>query len=147
MTSIIIYLAISMLFGIISCFFGRKLYFPIMMLTVFIAVVSISFSLFDFTAEVVAITCIVGIIAALLAKFIYKLGVFLMGCLLGASFGNYLPLLLPQLNEEYYNYIVIIVALIIGFFALKWCDVLIMASTAYNGARIMAAPLLFIVTE
>ena len=82
MTSIIIYLAISMLFGIISCFFGRKLYFPIMMLTVFIAVVSISFSLFDFTAEVVAITCIVGIIAALLAKFIYKLGVFLMGCLL-----------------------------------------------------------------
>ena len=42
MTSIIIYLAISMLFGIISCFFGRKLYFPIMMLTVFIAVVSIS---------------------------------------------------------------------------------------------------------
>lgn len=147
MAGVIIYIVISMLFGVISCFLGKKLYFPIMMLTVFLAVVAISFSFFEVTATNAAITVVVGALAALLARFIYKLGVFLLGCLLGANLGNYLALMLPESSGNYHTYFIIAIALIVGICALKWCDILIMAATAYNGAGIMAVPLYFLVVE
>ena len=88
MTTIIIYLVACVLFGAISCFFGRRLYFPIMMLTVFFGIVTLSFSIFEVTTKVAVVTIIVALICALLAKAIYKLGVFLMGCLLARGAGS-----------------------------------------------------------
>lgn len=147
MTTIIIYLIACVLFGAISCFFGRRLYFPIMMLTVFFGIVTLSFSIFEVTTKVAVVTIIVALICALLAKAIYKLGVFLMGCLLGAGLGVFIAFLLPQSAEDWRKYIIIAFTLLIGFCAIKWCDVLIMAATAYNGAKVMATPLYFVAVE
>lgn len=73
MIPIIIYIVLSILIGTVSCLFGKKLYYPILMLSVFAAVVTISLSIFDLTLKVGIITLIVGIVAALLSRFFYKL--------------------------------------------------------------------------
>lgn len=69
MIPIIIYVLVSLLLGSISCLFGKKIYFPILMLTVFSTFVTISFSVFDLTLKVGIITVLVGLVSALLARF------------------------------------------------------------------------------
>lgn len=147
MIGIYLYISISVLLGCISCFFGKKFYFPILMLTVFASVVAAGFTTFGFTWKVGVISVLVGGVAALLSKFFYKLGVFLLGGVLGAASGLMLASFLPPVVEKYHWAVVAALALVLAMCAVKWCDLFIITSTAYNGASLIATPILFMVIE
>lgn len=147
MAGVVLYTAASLLVGCLSCFFGKRLYFPILMFTVWFTVMSAGLGLFGANWQVAAASAIAGLALALLARFLYKLGVFLLGCLLGAGAGLLLASLLPSGGGSYRWAPALALALVSGVCAVRWCGVFIMAATAYNGASAIATPLCFLALE
>ncbi|MDO5027333.1 MAG: DUF4203 domain-containing protein [Tissierellia bacterium] len=147
MIAIIFYILLSVLIGAASLFFGKRLYFPILMLSVFIAVFTISFSLFNLTWPMVLTTFAIALISALLAKSFYKLGLFLIGSILGFGLIMILSPYLPGFLEKYSWILGLISALIAGFCAVRWYDVFIIASTSFNGAYAIATSAFFLFKE
>lgn len=141
---ILLYITISVLTSCVSCFFGKRLYFPILMLTVFTAVLTAAFSLFDITWKVGLAALAVGLVAALLSAAFYKLGVLALGGVLWAGFGQLLTALFPVNTKGFRWVIVLVSALALGLCALKWHQLFIMASTAYHGAMATVIPLGFL---
>ena len=107
--------------GCLSCFFGKRLYFPILMFTVWFTVMSAGLGLFGANWQVAAASAIAGLALALLARFLYKLGVFLLGCLLGAGAGLLLASLLPSGGGSYRWAPALALALVSGVCAVRWC--------------------------
>ncbi len=147
MLGIFIYIAACILLGGISCFFGKKLFFPVLTLTILICVISYSFSIFEVSWKVFIVAALIGIIAALLAKALYRLGIFLIGAALGGGLGITLASFLPASMEQYDWVLTLVLAILFGICAEKWCSLFIMIATAYNGAAIIAAPVCFLFME
>lgn len=147
MAGVIVYLAFSIAAGIVSCLWGRRLYYLILSLSVFFAVFQLVLAGSDSSVLAVIIAVVFGAAAALLAKFLYKFSVFLLGLLAGAGLGFLISLFIPE-NASDYNWIIILAAaLICGACAVKWNDLFIIISTAYNGANMVALPACFLVME
>lgn len=134
MLSIVIYLFISILFGAIICFKGKQLYFPIIMVEAFLATELISMFYLGFTVKGLLIGTVLGIIMAVLARFVYKLGIFMCGVIAGALVGSLITGILPQSLVDYSWILVVLVALIGVICAVHWSDLFISISTASNGA-------------
>lgn len=147
MTGIYIYIAANIIFGLISCFFGKKLYFPILMITVFISAVTLGVSACGTEAEVWIYSALAGIAAAVLARFLYKLGVFFMGGILGGGLGMLLAAVFMPSIKDYHWVIAAALAAVFGICAVRWNSIFIMASTAYNGAVTASAPLCLLAIE
>ncbi len=144
MTGIFIYLLCSLLLGGIICFYGKKLYF--LVLPVFLCLGSVVFfsTRFGSTGKWLGIGLVVGIVLALLARFIYKLGVFMLGAVAGFMIGILITNFLPH-NADTYSWIICIISsLIIAILSVKWCDFFIMISTALSGAQMMASSICFL---
>lgn len=134
MIPIVLYLLINMFIGGITCFYGKKLYFPILMLNVFSAVVTLSFSIFDLNFMVITLTIVVATLSAILAYYFYKVGVFLIGGLLGGSLSLFIVSFLPMFMMNYSWMIFVVLIVVFGICAVKWCDFFIIVSTSFNGA-------------
>lgn len=144
MTGIFLYLLCSLLLGGIICFYGKKLYF--LVLPVFLCLGSVVFfsTRFGSTGKWLGIGLVVGIVLALLARFIYKLGVFMLGAVAGFMIGILITNFLPNSMQNYSWIICIVSSLIIALLSVSWCDVFIMLSTALSGAKIIAGSICFL---
>lgn len=147
MVSIVIYVLIGLIIGSITCLFGKKLYFPVLMLTAFSAVVTISLSVFDLTWKAGAITVIAGVLLALFVRCFYKVGVFLFGGVLGGLFSLFVISSLPSFAVQYSWLLALALVLVFGICAVRWCDFFIIASTAFNGAFTIATLVCFLSVE
>lgn len=139
MLEMIVYLIFSIVFGAIACFWGRKFYFPIMMLGAF--VLSVMFCLgqfgFNWKGAIIGVAC--GVILALLARFVYKAGLFILGAFGGVMLSMFIINLLPKSMGDIKWVITAICALVLGICAVKWCDVFIMLGTSFQGAAAVAS--------
>lgn len=145
MLEICIYLAVMMLIGAVICFFGKRLYFPMMMLSTFLLSVSFFLKRFGMNWKGILLGAAVGIGLALLVRFVYKAGVFILGAFVGALLGLLLGSLLPQSADTARWIIVAVFMLALGICAVKWCDFFIMFGTAVQGGSTIASGLCFLI--
>lgn len=117
------------------------------MVSVFAAVATIILSASDLTPKVGITAVIAGLVAAVLARVFYKVGVFLLGGMLGCVLSIFAVSFLPSAAVQYGWIVILLLTLIGGVCAVKWCDFFIMASTSFNGAFAIAAPICFLLVE
>lgn len=147
MPAVIIYLLISLAIGALSCFFGKKFFFVMLAATVFFNVYKLVISKGGSGFGMVILAIAAGVIAAILAKFLYRTGVFLIGFVAGAGLGALLCGFLPETVLNYRWVVILAVALVIGVCAIKWCNLFMMLATAYSGATLLALPLSFLIMD
>lgn len=145
MLGIYLYLAAIALLGSVSCFFGKRFYFQILAATIFTSVIGTALSWFELSWKTWMIAVLIAAAVSALALFLYRLGIFLLGGVLGAGIGTLLASLLPFGQHRWIP--VTALALLMGICALKWCDVFIMAATAFHGGGLLVSALCFLCME
>ena len=145
MLGIYLYLAAIALLGFVSCFFGKRFYFQILAATIFTSVIGAALSWFELSWKTWMLAVLIAVAVSVLTLFLYKLGIFLLGSVLGAGIGTMLAGLLPF--GQYRWIPVAALALLMGVCALKWCDVFIMAATAFHGGGLLVSALCFLCME
>lgn len=148
MEFVILYLLINIGIGALACFAGKRLFYIALGALVFLGVLNIGLSTNDGSAVSIVIAVVLGIVAALLSKYVYKAGVFIAGALAGAALGFLIGMLMPQQAGDYLGVVMAVVALPCGLAALRWCDLFVRLGTSYAGAtfigsNLMAAVLAF----
>lgn len=138
MSAIIVYLVIGILIGLLSCFCGRKCYYAILMSSVFIATLSGFITGMGANVKGIVLGCAVGLLLALISKFAYKAGLFLIGALTGLLIGGIISTFLKDDASKYAWILILAIALIVGICTVKWSDFFIILSTSINGASIIA---------
>ena len=96
MEFVILYLLVNIAAGAAACFFGKKLFYVLLGVLVFIGVFNVALGSTDASPVSLAIGAALGVVAALLSKYAYKAGVFIVGLLAGAALGFIVTMLLPQ---------------------------------------------------
>lgn len=148
MEFVILYLLVNIVVGAIACFMGKKLFYVMLGALVFLGVFNIGMSTSDGSPVSLIVALVLGVVAALLSKYAYKAGVFLIGCAAGAALGFIVSLFLPQEYAGYSMVVLALAAILLGLAALKWCDFFVRVGTAYTGAtfvvpNVLAAVLAF----
>lgn len=148
MEFVILYLLVNIAVGAIACFMGKKLFYVMLGALVFLGVFNIGMSTSDGSPVSLIVALVLGVVAALLSKYAYKAGVFLIGCAAGAALGFVVSLFLPQEYAGYSMVVLALAAILLGLVALKWCDFFVRVGTAYTGAtfvvpNVLAAVLAF----
>ena len=148
MEFVIIYLLVNVLIGAAACFFGKKLFYVMLGLLVFLGVFNIALSSTDGSALSLVIGAVLGVAAALLSKYVYRAGVFLVGFLAGAALGFVVTMLLPQDASNFLGVIMVVAGLLLGLAAAHWTDLAVRLGTAWSGAsflvpNVLAAVLAF----
>lgn len=119
MEFVILYLLVNIAVGAIACFAGKKLFYIMLGALVFLGVLNIGLSASEGSATSIVVAVVVGLVAALLSKYMYKAGVFLIGALSGAALGFIETMLLPAEAGDYLGIIMAVAALLIGLAALR----------------------------
>ena len=148
MEFVVIYLLVNVLAGAAACFFGKRLFYVMLGVLVFLGVFNIALGTTDASATSLVIAAVLGVICALLSKFAYKAGVFLVGLVAGAALGFLVTMLLPQEATNYLAVIMVVAGVLVGLLAVRWADAAVRLGTAYAGAtfvvpNVLAAALAF----
>ena len=117
-------------------------------LLVLLGVFNIALSSTEGSALSFVIAAVLGVVAALLSKFVYKAGVFLVGFAAGAALGFVATMLLPEEAGDFLGVIMVVAGLLLGLAAYRWSDLAVRLGTAWTGAtfvvpNILAAALAF----
>lgn len=148
MEFVVIYLLVNVIVGAAACFFGKKLFYLMLGLLVFLGVFNVALSSTDGSVLSYVIGAVLGVAAALLSKYVYKAGVFLVGFLAGAALGFVVTMLLPQDASNFLGVIMVVAGLLLGLAAARWTDLAVRLGTAWSGAsflvpNVLAAVLAF----
>ena len=148
MESVIVYLLINIVVGALACFFGKRLFYVALGALVFLGVFNVAASATDGSAVSFVIAAVIGVVAALLSKFVYKAGVFLVGFVTGAALGFFVTMLLPEGATDFLAVIMVVAGLLLGLAAAHWSDLAVRLGTAWSGAsfvvpNVLAAALAF----
>lgn len=142
MEFVILYLLVNIAVGALACFAGKRLFYIMLGALVFLGVLNIGLSSTDGSAASIVIAVVLGIVAALLSKYVYKAGVFLVGAVAGAALGFVVGMLMPAEMNAYLGVIMAVAALLVGLVALRWCDLFVRLGTAYTGSTFMVSNVL-----
>lgn len=148
MEFVIAYLLVNIVAGALACFFGRRLFYVVLGLLVFLGVFNIALTSTDGSTLSLVIAAVLGVAAALLSKFVYRAGVFLVGFIAGAALGFVVTMLLPEEAADFLWVIVVVAGLLVGLAAARWSDLAVRLGTAWTGAayvvpNVLAAALAF----
>lgn len=148
MELVIVYLLVNIAAGAVACFFGKRLFYVVLGLLMFLGVFNVALSSTDGSALSFVIAAVLGVAAALLSKFVYKAGVFLVGFAAGAALGFVVSMLLPEQTADFLGVIMVIAGLLLGLAAARWSDLAVRVGTAWTGAtfvvpNVLAAALAF----
>lgn len=139
-------LGICEVLGLIFCFFGKKITFPIL------GVVAAVYAWYTFPEQFPAGTIgflllvLIAVLLTLLLHKLYRTGMFLVGAAIGAGAGLYLRGIL-MIPEEYRLYFVLGCAAVIGIAAAFSSDGFVAIATAFLGAIAMVLPVTFLIHE
>ena len=134
MEFVIVYLLVNVIAGAFACFFGKKLFYVVLGLLVFLGVFNVALSSTDASPLSLVIGAVLGVAAALLSKYVYRAGVFLVGFFAGAALGFVVTMLLPGDAANYLWVIMIVAGLLLGLAAARWSDLAVRLGTAWTGA-------------
>lgn len=135
---VILYLLVNIAAGALACFMGKRLFYIVLGVLVFLGVFNIGLAATDGSPTSFAIAAVFGIIAALLSKYAYKAGVFLIGFVAGAALGFFIGMLVPNMSG-YLMIVVILGGALVGLAAVRWCDLFVRIGTAYTGASFLVS--------
>ena len=138
MEFVILYLVVNVGAGALACFMGKRLFYLMLGVIVFLGVFNIGLSATEGSPASLAIAAVLGILAALLSKFAYKAGVFLVGFAAGAALGFIVGMLAPE-AAAYLWVIMLVAGALVGLAAVRWCDLFVRIGTAYTGATFIAS--------
>ncbi len=142
MEYVVLYLLVNIAVGVAACFYGKKLFYLMLGALVFLGVLNIGLSSTDGSSVSFVVAVVLGVVAALLSKFVYKAGVFLVGAVSGAALGFVIGILLPQEASAYLGVVIALGALLVGLAALRWCDLFVRLGTAYAGSTFVVSNVL-----
>ena len=137
MEFVILYLLVNIAAGAAACFFGKKLFYVLLGVLVFIGVFNVALGSTDASPVSLAIGAVLGVVAALLSKYAYKAGVFIVGLVSGAALGFIVTMLLPQETADYLGIIMVVAGVLLGLAAVHWADAAVRIGTAWAGASFL----------
>lgn len=137
MEFVILYLLVNIAAGAAACFFGKKLFYVLLGALVFIGVFNVALGSTDASPVSLAIGAVLGVVAALLSKYAYKAGVFIVGLLAGAALGFIVTMLLPQEATDYLGIIMVVAGVLLGLAAVHWADAAVRFGTAWAGSSLL----------
>lgn len=137
MEFVILYLLVNIAAGAAACFFGKKLFYVLLGALVFIGVFNVALGSTDASPVSLAIGAVLGVVAALLSKYAYKAGVFIVGLLAGAALGFIVTMLLPQEATDYLGIIMVVAGVLLGLAAVHWADAAVRFDTAWAGSSFL----------
>lgn len=143
MESVLFYLAINVVLGGAACFFGRRLFFVFLGAIVFLGALNLGLGASEGGSASLPVALVLGVVAALLSKFFYRVGVFLVGFVAGAALGAVGAMaLMPEGASQYLGVIALVAGLVVGALAVFSSDLAVRLGTAYAGAAFVAGNLL-----
>lgn len=137
MEFVILYLLVNIAAGAAACFFGKRLFYVLLGVLVFIGVFNVALGSTDASPVSLAIGAVLGVVAALLSKYAYKAGVFIVGLLAGAALGFIVTMLLPQEAADYLGVIMVVTGVLLGLAAVRWADAAVRFGTAWAGSSFL----------
>ena len=137
MEFVILYLLVNIAAGAAACFFGKKLFYVLLGVLVFIGVFNVALGSTDASPVSLAIGAVLGVVAALLSKYAYKAGVFIVGLLAGAALGFIVTMLLPQEATDYLGIIMVVAGVLLGLAAVHCADAAVRFGTAWAGSSFL----------
>lgn len=148
MEFVILYLLVNIAAGAAACFFGKRLFYVLLGVLVFIGVFNVALGSTDASPVSLAIGAVLGVGAALLSKYAYKAGVFIVGLVSGAALGFIVTMLLPREAADYLGVIMVVAGVLLGLAAVRWADAAVRIGTAWAGSsflvpNVLAAVLAF----
>lgn len=148
MEFVILYLLVNIAAGAAACFFGKRLFYVLLGVLVFIGVFNVALGSTDASPVSLAIGAVLGVVAALLSKYAYKAGVFIVGLVSGAALGFIVTMLLPREAADYLGVIMVVAGVLLGLAAVRWADAAVRIGTAWAGSsflvpNVLAAVLAF----
>lgn len=148
MEFVILYLLVNIAAGAAACFFGKRLFYVLLGVLVFIGVFNVALGSTDASPVSLAIGAVLGVVAALLSKYAYKAGVFIVGLVSGAALGFIVTMLLPREAADHLGVIMVVAGVLLGLAAVRWADAAVRIGTAWAGSsflvpNVLAAVLAF----
>ena len=137
MEFVILYLLVNIAAGAAACFFGKRLFYVLLGVLVFIGVFNVALGSTDASPVSLAIGAVLGVVAALLSKYAYKAGVFIVGLVSGAALGFIVTMLLPQEATDYLGVIMVVTGVLLGLAAVRWADAAVRFGTAWAGSSFL----------
>ncbi len=137
MEFVILYLLVNIAAGAAACFFGKRLFYVLLGVLVFIGVFNVALGSTDASPVSLAIGAVLGVVAALLSKYAYKAGVFIVGLVSGAAFGFIVTMLLPREAADYLGVIMVVAGVLLGLAAVRWADAAVRIGTAWAGSSFL----------
>ncbi len=137
MEFVILYLLVNIAAGAAACFFGKKLFYVLLGVLVFIGVFNVALGSTDASPVSLAIGAVLGVVAALLSKYAYKAGVFIVGLVSGAALGFIVTMLLPREAADYLGVIMVVTGVLLGLAAVRWADAAVRFGTAWAGSSFL----------
>lgn len=143
MPALVFYLIATFVFGMLYCFYGRRYFYPLLMLNVIVNSVSSAISARGSGFFTILISLVVGIILAVLARIFYKFALFLVGLSAGAVLGMLVAAALVFLIGPFSWVLVVAIALLFAICAVVWSDAFIIISTALKGSSMIISSIGF----
>lgn len=137
MEFVILYLLVNIAAGAAACFFGKRLFYVLLGVLVFIGVFNVALGSTDASPVSLAIGAVLGVVAALLSKYAYKAGVFIVGLVSGAALGFIVTMLLPREAADYLGVIMVVAGVLLGLAAVRWADAAVRIGTAWAGSSFL----------
>lgn len=147
MIELFVYLAVLTIVGCILLFKGRDFFKPMVSLTCFITTFNFVIEKMGTKDNNLIIAGLSGLVVAMLAGFVIKCGVFLLGAASGIIIIIMAKPFIPKEYEQfkYVVYGIIVIVVIILF--IKSLDILVTITTAVNGGVLVALPNLYMITN
>ena len=148
MEFVIVYLLVNILAGAAACFFGKRLFFVMLGALVFLGVFNLALGATDASPVSLVVAAALGVTAALLSKYAYKVAVFLAGFVAGAALGFLVAMLFADQLSNYLGLVMVIAGVLVGLAGARWSDMIVRWGTAWTGAtfvvpNVLAAALTF----
>lgn len=139
----LLYLIVSVLVGALACFYGRRLFFVMLGLLVFVNVFDAMLASAGATEGALVVAALAGVAAALLSRFAYRVGAFLVGFVAGLTLATLLCAALLPVGASVPVWVVALVAgVLVGLLAMRFSDVAVALATAWSGASMLVPSLL-----
>lgn len=134
MEFVIVYLLVNILAGAAACFFGKRLFFVMLGALVFLGVFNLALGATDASPVSLVVAAALGVTAALLSKYAYKVAVFLAGFVAGAALGFLVAMLFADQLSNYLGLVMVIAGVLVGLAGARWSDMIVRWGTAWTGA-------------
>ena len=147
MIELFVYLGVLTIIGGLLLFKGRDLFKPMVSLTCSIITFNSVLQKIGTEKNNLIIAALSGLVVAMLAGFVIKCGVFLLGAGAGVVAAIMAKPFIPKEYDEFKYVVYSIILVIVIMLFVKSLDLLITVSTAANGGALFVMPSLYMATN